>query len=97
MKQAENPTVETLRHKIDRGDTNDKVGSPDPAMAPLGADDEAAGTPATPDRVQTAWQEEVHKRRIPSAPASRETAFSLKIFSVLLVIAGLVVVAIAVS
>jgi hypothetical protein len=34
--------AERLRHKIDSGQTGDKVGNPDPAMAPLGTDDEAA-------------------------------------------------------
>jgi len=33
---------ERLRHEIDSGRTGDKVGHPDPAMAPLGTDDEAA-------------------------------------------------------
>jgi len=32
-----------LRQKIDRGETGDKVDFPDPAAAPLGTDDEAAG------------------------------------------------------
>jgi hypothetical protein len=34
-----------LRHAIDSGNTGDKVNYPDPAAAPLGTDDEAAGTP----------------------------------------------------
>ena len=34
-----------LRRDIDSGTTGDKVGWPDPAAAPLGTDDEAAGTP----------------------------------------------------
>lgn len=33
-----------LRHAIDSGNTGDKVNYPDPAAAPLGTDDEAAGT-----------------------------------------------------
>lgn len=40
-----NDTVEQLRADIDSGRTGDKVTAPDPAMAPLGTDDEAAGTP----------------------------------------------------
>lgn len=35
--------VEQLRADIDSGRTGDKVAYPDPAAAPLGADDEAAG------------------------------------------------------
>jgi len=39
------PTSDQLRHEIDRGATGEKVDFPDPAMAPLGTDDEAAGAP----------------------------------------------------
>jgi|tagenome__1003787_1003787.scaffolds.fasta_scaffold19933800_1 hypothetical protein len=38
-------TVEQLRSDIDHGRTGDKVDWSDPAAAPLGADEEAAGTP----------------------------------------------------
>ncbi|MCJ8144252.1 hypothetical protein MKI84_15120 [Ancylobacter sp. A5.8] len=38
-------TAERLRADIDRGRTGDKVPFSDPAAAPLGTDDEAAGTP----------------------------------------------------
>ena len=41
-------TLERLRADIDSGRTGDKVSDPDPAMAPLGADDGAAGTPPSP-------------------------------------------------
>jgi hypothetical protein len=41
-------TVEQLRHDIDRGRTGDKVDFPDPSVAPLGTDEEAAGTPIDP-------------------------------------------------
>ena len=34
-----------LRDRIDRGGAGDKVAFSDPAAAPLGTDDEAAGTP----------------------------------------------------
>ncbi|WP_395014857.1 hypothetical protein [Dongia sp.] len=37
--------TEQLREAIDRGATGDKVDFPDPAAAPLGTDDEAAGRP----------------------------------------------------
>jgi hypothetical protein len=40
--------TDRLRHAIDRGRTRDKVAHPDPAAAPLGTDDEAAGTAAHP-------------------------------------------------
>jgi hypothetical protein len=47
-------TVEQLRDDIDHGRTGDKVDWPDPAAAPLGADEEAAGVPPDPWAVQTA-------------------------------------------
>jgi|UPI00054E66E5 hypothetical protein len=46
--------AEQLREQIDRGETGDKVDFPDPAMAPLGTDDEAAGHP--PRAVEAAPQ-----------------------------------------
>jgi hypothetical protein len=46
--------TDQLRHAIDSGKTGDKVSVSDPAMAPLGTDDEAAGTPVTPQRLQHA-------------------------------------------
>jgi len=41
-------TTEQLRHDIDQGLTGDKVRAQDPAAAPLGTDEEAAGTPIDP-------------------------------------------------
>ena len=38
-------TTDQLRHDIDHGRAGDKVRFPDPAAAPLGTDEEAAGTP----------------------------------------------------
>ncbi|MGE3623759.1 MAG: hypothetical protein AB7H77_07815 [Bdellovibrionales bacterium] len=43
--------VERLRADIDRGRTGDKVSALDPAAAPLGADDEAAGTPLSQEQL----------------------------------------------
>ncbi|MBV7410730.1 hypothetical protein [Maritimibacter sp. DP1N21-5] len=43
-----------LRDEIDRGGTGDKVAYPDPAAAPLGTDDEAAGHPPDPEQVRRA-------------------------------------------
>lgn len=39
------PETDRLRGDIDAGRTRDKVPFPDPAAAPLGTDDEAAGAP----------------------------------------------------
>lgn len=56
------PTAQELKGAIDSGRTGDKVSFPDPAAAPLGTDDEAAGTPDTPARVAIALRQEVKKR-----------------------------------
>jgi hypothetical protein len=45
---------EDLRRDIDAGRTGDKVPFRDPAAAPLGADDEAAGHPPSPHEVALA-------------------------------------------
>jgi hypothetical protein len=42
---AETISPAELRKRIDRGETGDKVAGFDPAAAPLGTDEEAAGTP----------------------------------------------------
>jgi hypothetical protein len=39
------PTSDRQRIDIDSGKAGDKIAFPDPAAAPLGTDDEAAGTP----------------------------------------------------
>lgn len=37
-----------VRDKIEKGESSDKIGGSDPAAAPLGTDDEAAGFPSHP-------------------------------------------------
>jgi hypothetical protein len=54
-------TVEKLRADIDSGRTRDKVASSDPAAAPLGTDEEAAGTPISPAAVEIARHQEVRR------------------------------------
>jgi hypothetical protein len=63
---SENPRAEHLRNAIDRGQTSGKVSHPDAAAAPLGTDEEAAGTPVPPVAVETALQDEV--RNPPRSP-----------------------------
>jgi hypothetical protein len=53
------PTTARLRHDIDRGRGGDKVDNIDPAAAPLGTDDEAAGKPPSPAEVKLAYTHEV--------------------------------------
>lgn len=51
-------TTEQLRDAIDRGATGSKVPYPDPAAAPLGTDDEAAGAAPDPQSVSQAYRQE---------------------------------------
>lgn len=51
-------TTEQLRRDIDRGKAGDKIPFPDPAAAPLGTDEEAAGTPVPPAALDQAHRQE---------------------------------------
>jgi predicted nucleic acid-binding Zn ribbon protein len=53
------PTADRLRHDIDQGRAGDKVPFSDPAAAPLGTDDEAAGMAPTPEEVELACRTEL--------------------------------------
>ena len=61
------PTSAKLKHDIDRGRGGNKVDSIDPAAAPLGTDEEAAGTPPSSSSVAQAHQDEIG-----SAPVTSE-------------------------
>jgi hypothetical protein len=63
-------TVEQLRSDIDHGRTCDKIDAPDPSIAPLGSDEEAAGTPPDPAAVEVARALEL-SRPCPSSSSSR--------------------------
>jgi hypothetical protein len=54
-------TVEQLRDDINHGRTCDKIDAPDPAVAPLGADEEAAGTPLDPSAIESTRAVEVSR------------------------------------
>lgn len=60
MKLARKPqqTTSTIRATIDSGAARDKRRFPDPAAAPLGTDDEAAGTPPTAEQLAMAAEAE---------------------------------------
>ena len=62
-------TTEQLRHDIDRGRTGDKVAAIDPAAAPLGTDEEAAGTPIDPKLLAVVRRRE---RSMHAAPAGQK-------------------------
>lgn len=61
-------TVEQLRAVIDRGETGEKTPFPDPATAPLGTDDEAAGTRHDPQVTAQMIKTEVEKAPPPQLP-----------------------------
>jgi succinate dehydrogenase / fumarate reductase cytochrome b subunit len=65
------PTAQELKGAIDSGRTGDTVVSYDPGAAPLGTDDEAAGTPDTPERVALSMRQELGNGRV-SSPAATE-------------------------
>ena len=64
-------TAQELKGAIDSGRTGDKVASYDPGAAPLGTDDEAAGTPDTPERVALSMRQELGNGRV-SSPVATE-------------------------
>ncbi len=61
-------TADALRHALDRGQGGDKTDFIDPAAAPLGTDDEAAGFPPTREQVAMAAAVELGPNRPPHAP-----------------------------
>ncbi|MFC5068023.1 hypothetical protein ACFPFW_08330 [Flaviflagellibacter deserti] len=61
---------EQLRGAIDAGQTAGKVAFPDPAAVPLGADDEAAGTPPPEPAVRLAMKGEIRQPRQPQSEGS---------------------------
>jgi len=59
MPKARPANAEQLRRAIDRGETGDKAPAPDPAMAPLGTDAEAAGAPPSEREAAHALETEI--------------------------------------
>ena len=92
--------TEQLRHAIDRGRGADKVSFNDPAAAPLGTDEEAAGKPPTEHRVLLAAEAEI---RLPDRPISERheptagAGSAAAIASVISIIAGIGAIAFAIA
>lgn len=59
---TEGSTTAQLKGDIDSGRTGDKTQVFDPGLSPLGTDDEAAGTPPTPEQVDQARHQESSAR-----------------------------------
>ncbi len=78
-------TTEQLRHDIDQGRTGDKVRFPDPAVAPLGTDEEAAGTPIDPQVVAQTRDAEARMARPTDAQRSAEGRVSDVVWWVVMV------------
>ena len=69
------PTTQQLKADIDTGKTGDKVVEGfDLGLSPLGTDDEAAGSPNTPEQV--AMARALEKRGAPQPPAEQSARVS---------------------
>lgn len=92
MNRPDEPgTSDRLREDIDRGRTGDKVDFPDPAAAPLGTDDEAAGDPATSDQVHMARQAELRDPDPTPPPPGRVTQ-PPRLWGILLLILAVILI-----
>jgi hypothetical protein len=80
------PTSAQLRHGISSGRARDKVSNIDPAAAPLGTDDEAAGKSPSRDEIQLAAQEELKSDPVPSQPLEQSPILVLVGVAILLAI-----------
>lgn len=85
-----------LRQRIDRGEGADKIDYPDPAAAPLGTDDEAAGHPITREQLDMALQAETRSPggQAPLQSGRQENAASNTRFVLFLVALGAVLIAV---
>lgn len=61
-KTRETKPAASLGDDLDRGRGRDKNPYPDPAAAPLGTDDEAAGTPVTTEQTRMARDHEIRSQ-----------------------------------
>jgi hypothetical protein len=87
--------TDQLRDDINKGRTGDKVCFPDPAAAPLGTDDEAAGYPASPEQVAAVRHHERTKAdRMRAKQASVQARTWLALAAAVAVIALLLWVAV---
>ena len=85
-------TVAQLKADIDSGRTGDKVDAGDPGLSPLGTDDEAAGRPASPERVALARREEKRIRAIATPNHKPKTHAPILVLVGAIVLIAIVVV-----
>lgn len=88
---TQRPYADKLRHAIDTGQTGGKVSHPDPAAAPLGTDEEAAGTPLPGRLVDDALRQEIRRPPLPAAEMPRRPAVPFLAVVLGLIAIGLVV------
>jgi hypothetical protein len=79
--------TEMLRSAIDQGRSGSKVRGADPAAAPIGADDEAAGTPPQVHQVDAAMSHES------TDPKPKRRYGALILYVLAIVIIGAIMVA----
>lgn len=87
-------TTDRLRRDIDSGRTGEKADWPDPAAAPLGTDDEAAGNPPDADQVRQATPDGRVQTPLRSSVGAALTYVALAI-GLLVLIAALVMWAVS--
>lgn len=87
---SEPPTVDRIRADISAGRTGEKVNFPDPAAAPLGTDDEAAGTPPNRERRQLEDEHRPTPRTL-SKPSQGPTFFYMSLIAAIAVAIGMAV------
>lgn len=84
-------TFAQLRNDIDNGRTSDKVSCVDPAAAPLGTDEEAAGTPCPPEAIAMARRYETGRAaRIAGEQRSSHRLFYVGAAALIVLLAWLV-------
>ena len=81
------PTADRLRREIDSGQTRDKTPASDPAAAPLGTDDEAAGTPPSAEERNRSRPRD----RSAGSPSENARQFHISPHPRLQLLAGLIV------
>ena len=86
------PTSAKLRDDIDHGRGGDKVDVVDPAVAPLGTDDEAAGTPPAPNVLHVAHEQEIQSPSPGAAKSAEKKDFDGALGLFVAVIVGVAVV-----
>lgn len=89
------PNAAMLKADVDSGRTGDKNEVFDPGMSMLGTDDEVAGTPASPERLRLAREDQARHAPKTDAPAKGSIARTGNRKVVVGFVAGIVVFAVA--